>query len=319
MTMSMNEGNNKYFSFNDDDLIIDKESDDVVYNDEKHIYIGKSDLCKGKKFTSVTTLIGMYENKFDEDFWKKYKALEELLGDDFKEIKEKLLSTKKWDDSYIPDDLSLDLFNETCQKYVDQWKKTNKDSCEYGTKIHAEQEQGFYSTPDKMIKKFKLGGDLNVHKNHHKFDVDTGIFPEMLLSYVSKDGVLRIAGQSDLVIKTGNYIDIIDYKSNKELKLKSYFDPKKRKYQMMKYPLNNIMDCNFYHYTLQLSIYAWMIQKMNPDFIINQLKIIHFTREGEEKEYVLDYLKDDVERVLKHYKRKCLFDEYNEENKPIEF
>ena len=30
---------------------------------------------------------------------------------------------------------------------------------------------------------------------------------------------------------------------------------------MLKYPLNNIQDTNFWHYTLQLSTYAWMIQK----------------------------------------------------------
>ena len=43
MTMSMNNGDvNKHFRFENMDLIIDKETDDVVYNDEKHIYVGNS-------------------------------------------------------------------------------------------------------------------------------------------------------------------------------------------------------------------------------------------------------------------------------------
>ena len=107
MTMSMNEGDVKYFSFDGNDLIVDKENDDVTYNDEKHVYVGKKGVGEGKKFISVTTLIGEFENKFDSDFWKKYKALEELMGDDFINVKSSLLNTKKWDDSYIPDSIKI--------------------------------------------------------------------------------------------------------------------------------------------------------------------------------------------------------------------
>ena len=39
----------------------------------------------------------------------------------------------------------------------------------------------------------------------------------------------------------------------------------------MKYPLNNLDDSNFWHYSLQLSTYAWMLQKLNPNFIIKDL------------------------------------------------
>ena len=119
----------------------------------------------------------------------------------------------------------------------------------------------------------------------------------MLISYIDPDGILCIAGQSDLVVKNGNHIRILDHKTNKKLKQKSYFDPKKKKYQMMKYPLNNIMDCNFLHYTLQLSLYAWMLQKQNPDLIIDELRIVHFTHDGEVNEYVLEYLKSDSKSV----------------------
>ena len=125
--------------------------------------------------------------------------------------------------------------------------------------------------------------------------------------------------QSDLVVKNGNHIRILDHKTNKKLKQKSYFDPKKKKYQMMKYPLNNIMDCNFLHYTLQLSLYAWMLQKQNPDLIIDELRIVHFTHDGEVNEYVLEYLKSDIEKMLKYYKKQLILRKYEEENKPIIF
>lgn len=319
MTMSMNEGDVKYFSFDGNDLIVDKENDDVTYNDEKHVYVGKKGVGEGKKFISVTTLIGEFENKFDSDFWKKYKALEELMGNDFINVKSSLLNTKKWDDSYIPDSITKEVFEETCNKYVKDWGETNRIACEYGTEIHAEQETGFYNHAEKMIKRFNLGGTIPVYKNHHNLDIDTGIIPEMLISYIDPEGMLRIAGQSDLIIKNGNHIKVWDWKTNKKLKQKSYFDPKKKKYQMMKYPLNNIMDCNFLHYTLQLSLYAWMLQKQNPNLIIDELRIVHFTHDGEVNEYVLEYLKFDIEKMLKYYKKQLILRKYEEENKPIIF
>ena len=239
MTMSMNEAELKYFSFDGNDLIIDKENDEVTYNDEKHVYVGKKGSGEGKKFISVTTLIGEFENKFDSDFWKKYKALEELMGDDFINVKSSLLNTKKWDDAYIPDNITKEMFEETCAKYVKDWGETNRIACEYGTKVHAEQESGFYNDSERTIKRFNLGGNLPVYKNHHKLDIESGIIPEMLISYTDPDGLLCIAGQSDLIIKNGDHIKVWDHKTNKKLKQKSYYDPKKKKYQMMKYPLNN--------------------------------------------------------------------------------
>ena len=320
MTMSMNDGNNKYFQYEDEELIIDKENDDVVYNDEKHIYVGKNGNTKDKKFISATTLIGLFENKFDAEFWSKYKALEALNPIEFSRIKNELLDTKKWDDNYYLNlNITEEEFKSKCEEIKSQWKDTNIEACEHGTRVHAKQENTFYTNPDKMINKFNLGGKLNVFKNHNKLDVESGIFPELLLTYQSKDGLIRIAGQSDLVIKNGNHIQIIDYKTNKEIKKESFYNKKTKSREMMKYPLNKIMDCNFYHYTLQLSLYAWMIQKYNPEFIIDELRIIHFTRDGQVKEYVLDYLLDDVIRMIKQYKKISIMKDYEERSKPIIF
>jgi len=44
---------------------IDKEFGDVIYNDKLHLYIDKND---NVKYISVTTLIGKFEQFFDEDF-----------------------------------------------------------------------------------------------------------------------------------------------------------------------------------------------------------------------------------------------------------
>ena len=88
---------------------------------------------------------------------------------------------------------------------------------------------------------------------------------------------------------------------------------------MMKYPLNNIMDCNYYHYTLQLSLYAWMINRINPEFNIRGLIIIHYDHVGNTTTYKLDYLKTEVERMLKHNKKQTKIQLEKDKLKPIEF
>jgi ATP-dependent exoDNAse (exonuclease V) beta subunit len=75
--------------------------------------------------------------------------------------------------------------------------------------------------------------------------VEKGVFPEFLIYKTSSDGILKVAGQIDLLIKDGWDIYIIDHKTNKEIKKKSYFDRIKKKSVSMKFPLANLDDCNY--------------------------------------------------------------------------
>lgn len=109
------------------------------------------------------------------------------------------------------------------------------------------------------------------------------------------------------------------HNTNKEIKTKSYFDRKARKSSTMKYPLNNIQDTNFWHYTLQLSTYAWMIQKINPKFNIKKLILIHYDHDNNETTYECEYLKNDVERMLAFYKKQLEHDEFKLKHKKITF
>lgn len=52
---------------------------------------------------------------------------------------------------------------------------------------------------------------------------------------------------------------------------------------------------------LQLSMYAYMLQQLNPNFNIRSLTIVHIQRDGSIKEYPVEYKKDEVEKVIKHY------------------
>ena len=299
-------------------LKVDKETKDVVYSDEAHVYIDKTDQ---QKYVSVTTLIGKYENPFDVFFWSSYKTCEKLMSEEtFHVLKETLLATKKWTDDMI-EKLHLDpiIFDKTRKEIQKGYDDERNKSCERGTKIHSNFEEMYYTSEKQDLKKFGLGGVFTCKKGYYELDLEKGVYPEFLVSLKSSDGILRVAGQIDLLIKDGNDIIIADYKTNKEIKKHSYFDKNKFNRIMMKYPLNNIEDCNFYHYSLQLSTYAYLLQQINPELNIKKLMLIHIDHDDKITEYTVEYLKNDVERMLKHYKKLLKQTTVLDRDRPIVF
>jgi hypothetical protein len=92
-----------------------------------------------------------------------------------------------------------------------------------------------------------------------------------------------ICGQSDLVEVVNGKVNIIDYKTNKEIKKESYVNWEGIS-DKMAHPVNNLDDCNFYHYALQLSIYMYIILKHNPKLRPGSIFIHHITFEVEKED-----------------------------------
>lgn len=301
---------------------IDKSNGNVKYNDEEHLYWDDNG-----KFISVTTLIGKFCQPFDSDYWSSYKAIERVLDKETFKIAKKDLQNNIGIDKIIEAfDIDREDFNSAKQDILDEWQKKNIEACERGTKIHADLEHSFTKKKETDMKKYGLGGKFLINTNDslnksniELLDIDKGVFPEYLIYRTSDDNKFRLAGQIDLLIKDGNDIYLRDYKTNSKIDEKSYYNPRTKKYQMMNYPLNNLMDCNKVHYALQLSTYAWMLQKINPQFNIKQLMLIHYDHDGNVTEIPVDYLKDDVIRMCKWYKKQLLIEETKNKRKPIEF
>lgn len=298
---------------------IDKQNGNVAFNNDEHCYWNVND---NKKYISVTTLIHRFTQPFDKEFWSAYKALEKLIPKESWPMEKKsLLNTKMIDKEILTlYNISENDFNKTQQDILDAWDEENRKSCERGTKIHEELENSFYKEAhDISLQKFGIGGKFECKKDYSELDLEYGIYPEYLIYRESDDGILRIAGQVDLIIKSGNEITIVDHKTNKKIEQKSGFNTSTRSNVKMKYPLNNLMDCNFYHYTMQLSTYAWMLQKINPNFVIKDLILNHYDHDGKNTLYHCEYLKKDVERMLYFYKKEVILENQRQNRKRIEY
>lgn len=302
------------------DFEITKQNGNIAFEEKAHRYWDVTD--PSKKFTSVTTIIEKFGQPFDKEFWSAYKALEKLLSADAWKIeKPSLLKSKKFDKSLLElHDISENDFNKEQQAILDSWDEENRKSCERGTKIHADFENSFYKKKKNIdISKFQIGGKFECRKDYTDLDLENAVYPEYLIHRVSPDGKLCIAGQIDLLVKKGNNIIVGDYKTNKEIKMKSFFDSKTKSSVKMKFPLNNLDDTNYWHYCLQLSTYAWMLQKLNPDFVIEDLVMIHIDHKDKMTIYHLPYLKNEVEKMLAFYKKQAQLDENARKRKRIEY
>ena len=300
--------------------VITKQNGNIAFVEETHKYFDVTN--PDAKFTSVTTMIHEYTQPFDKDFWSAYKALEKLLPKDVWNVEKKsLLNSKKFDKVLLElHSITENDFNREQQGILDEWDNENRKSCERGTKIHADLENSFYQKKkDIDISKFEIGGKFECRKDYSELDIENGVYPEYLISRVSEDGKLRIAGQIDLLVKKGNKIIIADWKTNKKIETKSFFNSKTKTSVKMKFPLNNLDDVNYWHYTLQLSTYAWMIQKLNPEFEIEDLVLVHFDHSDNMTVYHLPYLKAEVIKMLNHFKKESSLKASREKRKPIEY
>ena len=300
--------------------VITKQNGNIAFVEETHKYFDVTN--PEAVFTSVTTMIHEYTQPFDKDFWSAYKALEKLLPKDvWKVEKQSLLSTKKFDKVLLElHGIDENDFNREQQGILDEWDNENRKSCDRGTKIHADLENSFYiKKNDINLSKFEIGGKFECRKDYSELDIENGVYPEYLISRVSEDGKLRIAGQIDLLVKKGNKIIIADWKTNKKIETKSFYNTKTKSSAKMKFPLNNLDDVNYYHYALQLSTYAWMIQQMDPMYEIEDLVLVHFDHSDNMTVYHLPYLKDEVIKMLLYYKKESVLAENRKKRQKIEY
>ena len=174
---------------------IDKRNGNVCFNDSNHCYFDIND--ESKKYISVTTLIGRYEQEFSKDFWSAYKALEKLLPKDAWQLEKKsLLTSKKFNKEILEIyDISENDFNKAQQDILDEWDKNNREACDRGTKIHSELENSFYKAGKNVdLQKFGIGGKFECRKDYSDLDLEHGVYPEYLIYRESEDGVLKLAG-----------------------------------------------------------------------------------------------------------------------------
>lgn len=112
---------------------------------------------------------------------------------------------------------------------------------------------------------------------------------------------------------------LVTHNTNKQIKQSSYFNQKTKTSEKLKYPLNDLDNCNYSTYNMQLSTYAWMIQQLHPDWTCNELVLVHFDHNNNMTTYKMDYLKPQVEKMMTFWKKEAQLEEHRAKRKRIEY
>lgn len=281
---------------------------DCTFVDTNHKYFDEND----KEFTSVTTLIKKYQEPFRKDYWATFKALQacgHTVKSDFsKDVKKDHIKINN--DSFLYNELvgDLSLFQtKTPSSIQEDWNYLAEIGTTRGTIIHNYLENKW------KRKVFPHGIDLSFIKDKvERYNFDASLVhlrdmsdcfildhPQLLpvsLEQIVYDKEAMIAGQIDGIfydLSTG-LLHLYDYKTDKKFDRVSPFG------QFLR-PLDDMDDCAFNKYSLQVSIYRYILEK-NTELTFGDSYAVWLNYTNKTYEVIeLDDLR---------YKAKILLDEY---------
>ena len=202
----------------------------IAFEDKRHIYFIKDEGYENVVFTSGTTFIGQFFEKFDKERISARYAKKHCMKQ---------------------------------QDVLDDWEERGRVGREDGTAVHDYAEnivkilRDSDSVDSKAITKVSAEENQRVHNMQ--------LQAERAIEYLSRDyeflepemivasPELKIAGMLDLPAvnkKTGVQV-IFDYKTNKAIKTENIW-------QSGLAPIKHLQDTNFNHYCLQLNLYEYL-------------------------------------------------------------
>lgn len=295
---------------------------------------------EGRIYTSVTTLIDKYKEPFNKRYWSMYTTLRDsgfavrptnglqsiIVDNQYRSL-----------DSLYSNPINC----HEVGLLVNKWKKITEVACNRGNNIHDYLEdsvntsKGDDGSTNEQVKP-QLREDLSniglvVIKTVHDLDKTNLVitFPKIyyrLLKYINMGCTLYaekkiysttylIAGTIDVLIIKGKYFSILDWKTNKDVMLfkSGYFKKAKvrgkwaktnqwvdrKKYMFT--PLNNIEDCKGMLYTLQVSLYTYIMELWGYILVDRGLEIFHIRPNLKPKLIKIQYLKQDIHRLVQHH------------------
>jgi hypothetical protein len=241
----------------------------VNFDEESHTY---TSIETGKKYTSVTTLIGKYREEFESEKHAARVAKREGL---------------------------------TTQFVLDMWQDMNDKANEKGTRIHKIMEQYIledpHILPDDRDEEEKAKYEKLTELLYSTYDRNNAEYigkynlKKTHAEVVMSDDEFELAGMADIIYECkANSFYIGDFKTNKKFNFNSRYG------EFLKSPLDHLQACQFNEYAIQLSTYAFMRERESGQKC-NGI-IIHYLEKNGWKPIYINYLKSDVEKMLKHHK-----------------
>lgn len=222
----------------------------IKFYEKEHIYY-----IDGVKLTSATQLIGKYKEKFDADYWAERKSIE------LDKPKEEIL--KEWD---YKREFACEkgiLLHNYAENYINN-KLYPYSSTNVIAKFGKDELEPIFTKLKKLFDKF--------------YDDSYSKLIPIKSELVVGDEELGIGGMVDQLFwnTKSDELQIWDWKTNKKIK-------NSNKWQKFKKPIDHLEVCELNTYSLQLSLYKFIIEK-NTSLKLGDCYIVWLNEKNEKYE-----------------------------------
>lgn len=197
-------------------------------------------------------------------------------------------------------------FGRTDEEIMAEWNANGKQASEAGTAMHLAIEQFLHGSPEQIKPEVKetpewryfmkfwedCGGDLEPYRSEWE------VFTDCIDGSDKTERKIKLCGSIDMVFRRksdGKFV-IYDWKRSKEIKAENPFGNGL-------YPLDHLPDTNYWHYTLQLNVYKWMLETYYGLEVADLYLVILHPDNPSYRRMRLNILTDEVENMIECRRR----------------
>jgi hypothetical protein len=240
----------------------------IHFDEPTHIYTVNGD---SKGWVSCTGFLHCFFPHFDADDTIK-----------------KMMRSKKWKESKW--------YGMTPAAIKAAWDANGREASEAGTAMHLGIEMVMNGAEKDVTPEVKLTKEWDYFWKYWKKDSE--IWEPWRTEWEVWDEELKLAGSIDMIYrnkKDGTFA-IYDWKRAKEMKMENPFGTGFG-------PVSHFPDTNYWHYTLQLNMYKWLLEKhYNLKISEMALVVLHPNNKSYQK-FVLNDVRDEIEEMVESRRR----------------
>jgi hypothetical protein len=201
----------------------------------------------------------------------------------------KMMASPKWPQNK--------LFGMTADQIIKKWNDSGKEASGLGTKLHLAIEMFLNGVAEADLDREVVATvEWRYFKNFWR-DVGEDIEPYRLEWEVYVDE-LRLAGQIDGLFrrKSDGAFLIYDWKRSREIKSDNPFGTGFP-------PVEHLPDTNYWHYSLQLNVYRWILEHYYDMKISDMYLVILHPDNKNYRRLRLNFLDEEVEEMMEARRR----------------
>ncbi len=248
---------------------------DIKFYPWEHKYIYK-DL---EEFTPISSVYSSFFKKFDAMYWSEKKSVGGLAQ----------------------------------HRLLEEWRAKGAEASECGTFLHEQIEMFLLGKKPKFDYNFVFAGNIIKQQKTLNIETEWGYFKRFMeennitpfrTEWRIFDPEYKIAGTIDLICRDGDAFSLYDWKRSKKI-VNDQGEIDQSCHSMGLYPIEHLADNTYIHYSLQQSLYRYILEKNYGIKIKDMFLLVLHPNYQRYYKVKVDYLKEEVCSILSEFKNRA--------------